>query len=544
MPNINNVEGWFSDDDISVYRTLASSLNNNSKILELGCFKGKSLCSISDIITKKKIKATVIDTFKGTENEEAHKGFKENEILTSFKKSISDFKIKNTSIIIGDTIESACLIADNSIDLIFIDADHSTKAVYEDFKTYFDKVKDTGIISGHDITWESVRIALDKLNILKWVKTHGNMWWIDKKDILPNNGNVTVTISSKDRYNTLYQTVCLIASQTYKPHSILIFDDSTNKIDLRTITKWQMLFELLESKNIKIEFLLTNNGQNANHQIAKEICISQYIWRVDDDLIFDSNTLEKLMEVVSSDAKISAVSPLITTDGINIPLNHCSGLLEDITAKGNIQWVRQKDFKNKEIIKVEHLHCSFLYKRNVTASFELRLSRVGHREETIFTNRITDQGGLCVIIPNVVMYHLKENTGGIRSDEYKIEMFHKDEKLFIEEIQYLKALDEIRNSNVYYLNEGIGDHYVFKNFLKKNIKKKSIIFCTFPEVFDDLNKEKFKIKSLEEGMIYIKNNFKLSRPEDFSIYKYMQHFNWKTLLYDAVKQIYLPRYKK
>jgi predicted O-methyltransferase YrrM len=544
MPNINNVEGWFSDDDISVYRSLVDSLNDNSKILELGCFKGKSICSISDIINKKKIKATVIDTFKGTENEEAHKGFKENEILTSFKKSISDFKIENTSIIIGDTIESSCFIDDESIDLLFIDADHSTKAVYEDFKTYFDKVKDTGIISGHDITWESVRIALDKLNILRWVKTYGNMWWIKKSDILPNNGNVTVTISSKDRYDTLYQTICLIATQTYKPYSILIFDDSTNKIDLRTIVKWQMLFELLESKNIKIEFLLTNNGQNANHQIAKEKCISQYIWRVDDDLIFDSNTLEKLMETVNSDNKISAVSPLITTNGVNISLDHCSGLLDDITVKGNIQWVRPNDFKNKNLIKVEHLHCSFLYKRNVTASYELRLSRVGHREETIFTYRITDQGGTCVINPNIVMYHLKENNGGIRSDEYKIEMFQKDENHFIQELHYLKSLDEIRNSDIYYLNEGIGDHYVFKNFLKNNIKKKSIIFCTFPEVFNDLNKDRFEIKSLAEGINYIKENFKLATHDDFAVYKYIQWFNWKTSLYDAFKQIYLPRHKK
>ena len=61
------------------------------------------------------------------------------------------------------TTEAAKQVEDNSLDFVFVDADHSTEAVRADIKAWSPKVKDTGWILGHDINWPIVKIVADEL---------------------------------------------------------------------------------------------------------------------------------------------------------------------------------------------------------------------------------------------------------------------------------------------------------------------------------------------------------------------------------------------
>ena len=66
-------QGWFHDKDIEMYRMLAEQVPDYGMIIELGVWKGKSLCSIADIIKKKNLIVYAVDTFKGTTGEKEHK---------------------------------------------------------------------------------------------------------------------------------------------------------------------------------------------------------------------------------------------------------------------------------------------------------------------------------------------------------------------------------------------------------------------------------------------------------------------------------------
>jgi len=66
-------------------------------------------------------------------------------------------------IVKGWTVEAANDVEDNSLDFVFVDADHSTEAVYNDIKAWWPKVKDTGWIIGHDINWPIVKVVADEL---------------------------------------------------------------------------------------------------------------------------------------------------------------------------------------------------------------------------------------------------------------------------------------------------------------------------------------------------------------------------------------------
>jgi hypothetical protein len=68
------------------------------------------------------------------------------------------------AIILKDwTVRAAGWVEDDSLDFIFVDADHSTDAVRADILAWMPKVKESGWILGHDIDWPTVKVVADEL---------------------------------------------------------------------------------------------------------------------------------------------------------------------------------------------------------------------------------------------------------------------------------------------------------------------------------------------------------------------------------------------
>jgi hypothetical protein len=96
-----------------------------------------------------------LETYDGEEWQ--HKKFERN-----VRKQAKKFGDRAT--IIKDwTTKAAEQVEDDSLDFIFVDADHSTEAVRNDIQTWWPKVKDTGWIIGHDINWPIVKVVADEL---------------------------------------------------------------------------------------------------------------------------------------------------------------------------------------------------------------------------------------------------------------------------------------------------------------------------------------------------------------------------------------------
>lgn len=76
-----------------------------------------------------------------------------------FLKNIEPFKekVKFLNLFSSDAIHD---IPDNALDYIFIDGDHSYKAVSRDIKFYYSKVKPGGIFAGHDYNLSDVKQAV------------------------------------------------------------------------------------------------------------------------------------------------------------------------------------------------------------------------------------------------------------------------------------------------------------------------------------------------------------------------------------------------
>lgn len=161
------IRGWFAPTDVTLYKkAVREAPKEGAHFVEIGAYQGRSTFAMCQHLrkAKKNITFDTIDHFKGSDNHQRGQGSQKKEVILGqlydiFIDNIEPMKdlvnIKRMS------SEEACpLYKDNSLDFVYIDAQHDTESVYEDLTRWYEKVKDGGILGGHDYTWPSVRVAL------------------------------------------------------------------------------------------------------------------------------------------------------------------------------------------------------------------------------------------------------------------------------------------------------------------------------------------------------------------------------------------------
>jgi hypothetical protein len=163
-------EGAFTPGDIAEYRRLANEVPVGGTICEYGSWRGRSLCSIADIIKRKSLKVIVVDTFEGSTNEAFEREVaRQNDIFTIFSNNVERFGLKPIiQRMTGD--EAAELVAKESLNLCFIDANHTYESLKTDLEKWEPKLRLGGVIGGHDYSgvafpnpsWPGVKKAVDE----------------------------------------------------------------------------------------------------------------------------------------------------------------------------------------------------------------------------------------------------------------------------------------------------------------------------------------------------------------------------------------------
>ena len=96
----------------------------------------------------------------------------------TFEYKVVDYK--NGMIMNMTTNEAAEKTPDNSLDFVFIDADHSYPACKIDMEKWLPKVKVGGYIIGHDCEVSSVRRALEEVFGENYQKDVDQVWYVQK----------------------------------------------------------------------------------------------------------------------------------------------------------------------------------------------------------------------------------------------------------------------------------------------------------------------------------------------------------------------------
>ncbi len=319
---------------------------------------------------------------------------------------------------------------------------------------------------------------------------------------------VLCSIATRGRYQTtLPLALNAIINQTKLPDKLVIFDDNDEPEDVRNNNIYQHLFSIMDYKGIKWEWVYAaKKGQHHIHQSANRMGYD-WVWRVDDDAIPEPNVLAELYSWINDD--VGAIGGAILTLPINPDTSKNTGKIEDIDKEPNIQWAEIKKLK-----EVEHLHCSFLYRAGVH-DYNLGLSRVAHREETLFTYGLYLKGYTILAAPHANTWHLKNPQGGIRSESNQ-QLYHHDELIFRNTLAY-------KDKKIVVLNVGMGDHIVFKNVLK-DITNAEVFTC-FPDIVPG--------RPISEAMSLFGDI------DQWSIYKKMAEWNWTDSLEKAFRKLYL-----
>lgn len=321
---------------------------------------------------------------------------------------------------------------------------------------------------------------------------------------------ILCSVATRGRYfTTLPLVLSAIINQTKKVDKLIIFDDNDEPKDMRNEMIYSYLFRMLQTKNIEWEWQFAEKkGQHYIHQQANTMGYD-WVWRVDDDAIPEPNVLQNLYHHTTYNLRAGAVGGSILTPPSNFDTSLVTGKIDHINLEPNIQWETIKNVK-----KVEHLHCSFLYKAGVY-DYNLGLSRVAHREETLFTYGLHQKGYDIHVVPNAVTWHMKNPDGGIRS-ETKQEMYAHDEQIFKNFMTY-------KDCTIVVLNSGMGDHIVFSTILPQ-IRNPWVYTC-YPEIV--------KGHSIAEAERLF------GCLDQWNIYKKMHQWNWKDSLENAYRKLYL-----
>lgn len=330
-----------------------------------------------------------------------------------------------------------------------------------------------------------------------------------KKDLLCyiNTYNRTET--------TLPLAVLSVLNQTYKPDALVIFDDNKEFKNPLENSVLKYLLDLSMEKGIQWFWEPgQKKGAHFNHESANKMGYKLNFF-IDDDHVLEKNVIEKLVKEMTPD--VGAVAGLILkTPTTPLPNWLKNNKMDDLYNGENIQWHTWAG-KPREC---EHLYSSFLYRPNI-AHWDTRLSRKTFRGETMFTHSFFLKGYKLIVTPDAITYHF-EGQGGCRSAEQEKsnqEMYAYDDQIFRDWLNFKRT-----GKKLYFLNEGLGDNYMFKQVIEP--EKDTIIATCFPDIWQD-----YKVISIAEAE-------KLVDKKDYSVYEWATFMNWKGTLQEAYLTMY------
>jgi hypothetical protein len=149
--DIAKIGGWLTETEgIFLYKT-AKKVRQQNIIVEIGSWKGKStICLGKGVKDGNKTQIYAIDPHIGlSENQKMFGGV---DIFLEFTKNIKNTEVEQYIQPIKQASKNASKNFSKLIEFIFIDGAHEFRFVCLDFKLWFPKVVDGGIIAFHD-TW-------------------------------------------------------------------------------------------------------------------------------------------------------------------------------------------------------------------------------------------------------------------------------------------------------------------------------------------------------------------------------------------------------
>ncbi len=175
------IEGWFSFSEL--YNRVVKKVCNKAHFVEVGGWLGRSAAymAVEIINSSKNIKFDVVDIWD-TSKHESYVGIMKKYGVTPYEQFIKNLQ---TVLHVVEPVrmfsaDAAKRYADESLDFVYIDADHTYEALKEDIAAWFPKVKQGGILGGHDYCQAFPGVIKIVNEIFKSPNVEEISWWVTK----------------------------------------------------------------------------------------------------------------------------------------------------------------------------------------------------------------------------------------------------------------------------------------------------------------------------------------------------------------------------
>jgi len=173
------IDGWFDEWDHAGYVQVVQNYAHGN-FAEIGCWKGRSLCSIMPYLMKNQYRNIfAIDHWNGSadELETSHKEAVDGDIFSQFTENMKQAGYEGMySALRMDSSTAASKFLDRYFNVVFIDGDHTYEGVMKDIKAWKSKVTPGGTLCGHDSHYPPVKQALNEEFGDNWIQLYGAVW--------------------------------------------------------------------------------------------------------------------------------------------------------------------------------------------------------------------------------------------------------------------------------------------------------------------------------------------------------------------------------
>ena len=167
------------------YKEIAEKIPNNARLIEVGLNNGKSAIYLAEELLNID---KPVDRFIGIDNCAYGGQNQRNEII----KNIIGAGV-NIEFLEMSSLDASCKFPGNYLDFCFLDSSHNYEQTKAEIILWYQKIKDGGILAGHDfITHEEVRNAVNEIIpkdavCIQETENGYGVWWIEKSPSLKLN---------------------------------------------------------------------------------------------------------------------------------------------------------------------------------------------------------------------------------------------------------------------------------------------------------------------------------------------------------------------
>jgi len=147
------IQGWMKDNELAaLYDLTREYVQKGEAALEVGSWKGRSSYVIAQACKENGARLICVDTFTGSENNEAH--YQEaadmgaSEFMEKYiKKYLAGLPVEY---VVKNSLQAHADFPDNTYPLVFIDGNHCDPVISQDLDNYWPKTKSGGLFACHD----------------------------------------------------------------------------------------------------------------------------------------------------------------------------------------------------------------------------------------------------------------------------------------------------------------------------------------------------------------------------------------------------------